>query len=61
MCQRPETIPILKTVMNSCEKMNTKENSWTVTVSRRRTSQKTDVKKMGRREDQDEEDKKEIK
>ena len=46
---------------NNCDellwKMNTKEKPWTVTLTRRRTSQKTDVKKKGRREDQDEEGK----
>ena len=37
-------------------KVNAKENPWTVTVTRRGTSQKTKVKNMGRREEQGEKD-----
>ena len=52
MCQRQNCYELLWKIVNA------KENPWTVNSQyrRRRASQKTDVKKTGRREDQDEED-----
>ena len=34
--KKPKTIPILRTVVNLCTKVNAKENSKTMTVTRKR-------------------------